>query len=124
MYKILAKRLINLFFCSANFGGSTILQYATVAAFKMSTCQDTIQRKVQPIDDTQFCAAGKNFTEACRGDSGGPLMYSNIKDQDIQAIQLGIVSFKSYDTCGTEETPTVFVRVSAYIDWILDNIAP
>lgn len=50
----------------------------------------------------------------CQGDSGGPL---NCHHGDVWQV-FGIVSFGSAEGCNTLNKPTVFTRVSAYIDWI------
>lgn len=49
-----------------------------------------------------------------QGDSGGPL---NCQREGLWEVH-GIVSFGSSWGCNTYKKPTVFTRVSAYIDWI------
>lgn len=50
-----------------------------------------------------------------QGDSGGPLNCQN----SAGAWEVhGIVSFGSGLSCNFHKKPTVFTRVSAYIDWI------
>lgn len=62
---------------------------------------------------------GRPDTEAqprlAQGDSGGPLNCQN--ENGIWEVR-GIVSFGSGLGCNTAKKPTVFTRVSAYIDWI------
>lgn len=56
-------------------------------------------------------------TELCpwgQGDSGGPLNCPYEGHWEVA----GIVSFGSALGCNTLRKPTVFTRVSAYIDWI------
>lgn len=56
-----------------------------------------------------------------QGDSGGPLnCQAENGNWDVQ----GIVSFGSGLGCNTYKKPTVFTRVSAYIDWINEVGAP
>lgn len=50
-----------------------------------------------------------------QGDSGGPL---NCQAENGSWEVRGIVSFGSGLSCNTLKKPTVFTRVSAYIDWI------
>ncbi|PIO26823.1 hypothetical protein AB205_0048040, partial [Aquarana catesbeiana] len=67
------------------------------------------------VRDTMVCAGGDGIVSACNGDSGGPL---NVKSGDGSWQVHGIVSFGSGVSCNYEKKPTVFTRVSAYIDWI------
>uniref|UniRef100_A0A8B9G984 Peptidase S1 domain-containing protein n=1 Tax=Amazona collaria TaxID=241587 RepID=A0A8B9G984_9PSIT len=48
------------------------------------------------------------------GDSGGPLNCPSEEHWEVA----GIVSFGSALGCNTRRKPTVFTRVSAFIDWI------
>lgn len=79
--------------------------------------------QVKPLSDSQLCANGKK-TDACKGDSGGPLFnIIPIKDfQEIKAFQVGIVSFAPAATCGVQALPSVYTRVERYLDWITQNI--
>jgi len=52
-----------------------------------------------------------------QGDSGGPLVC---RDGD-RWILYGVVSWGS-DVCAARNAPTVYARVSAYIDWISSTI--
>nr|AHY81278.1 trypsin precursor [Lygus lineolaris] len=66
---------------------------------------------------TQICTLSNNET-ACQGDSGGPLVW---RDPDTNRYTLvGVVSFGA--SC-TDERPTVYTRVAAYIPWIQQQIA-
>ncbi|KAM6422458.1 elastase-1-like [Rhynochetos jubatus] len=63
---------------------------------------------------TMICAGGDGVRSGCSGDSGGPL--SCYKDDHWQVF--GIVSYGLVPYCNTYKKPTVFTRVSAYMDWI------
>uniref|UniRef100_A0A672TZE4 pancreatic elastase II n=1 Tax=Strigops habroptila TaxID=2489341 RepID=A0A672TZE4_STRHB len=63
---------------------------------------------------TMVCAGGDGVISSCNGDSGGPLNCPQGDDWEVA----GIVSFGSSLGCNTLRKPTVFTRVSAYIDWI------
>ncbi|XP_015983874.2 chymotrypsin-C [Rousettus aegyptiacus] len=67
------------------------------------------------VKDTMVCAGGDGVISACNGDSGGPL---NCQAENGSWEVRGIVSFGSGLSCNTLKKPTVFTRVSAYIDWI------
>jgi len=71
---------------------------------------------IELSDEYQFCA-GEDHQAACNGDSGGPALIpmDNVVDKDTAFLQVGIVSFGS-DSCHSE--PTVFTRVSPYLEWI------
>ncbi|NXK57580.1 CELA1 elastase, partial [Sylvietta virens] len=64
--------------------------------------------------DTMLCAGGDGVRAGCSGDSGGPL---NCYRDDHWEVH-GIVSFGLVPYCNTYQKPTVFTRVSAYVDWI------
>ncbi|XP_040835658.1 chymotrypsin-like elastase family member 3B [Ochotona curzoniae] len=63
---------------------------------------------------TMVCAGGYEVS-GCYGDSGGPL---NCPAGDGFWQVHGVTSFVSSSGCNTERKPTVFTRVSAFIDWI------
>jgi len=68
---------------------------------------------------TQICAgdiAGRKST--CQGDSGGALFYKNPFTPRTKYVLLGITS---YGPDGCQIIPGVYTRVSAYLNWILQN---
>ncbi|XP_037534736.1 elastase-1 [Nematolebias whitei] len=65
------------------------------------------------VKTTMVCAGGK-AEAGCNGDSGGPLNCQ----VNGQYYVHGIASFVSGYGCNYPQKPTVFTRVSAYIDWI------
>ncbi|KAJ3647402.1 hypothetical protein Zmor_019281 [Zophobas morio] len=71
------------------------------------------------LQESQICAGGEKGKDTCTGDSGGPLMY-----RGIRWYIAGIVSYGSNNPCGQEGTPSVYVKVSKYIPWIINNIKP
>ncbi|XP_063277221.1 chymotrypsin-C-like [Prinia subflava] len=68
--------------------------------------------------DTMLCAGGDGLRAGCSGDSGGPL---NCYRDDHWEVH-GIVSFGLVPYCNTYQKPTVFTRVSAYVDWIYSTM--
>lgn len=71
----------------------------------------------------QLCAGGSRVSDACTGDSGGPLqLASNFKDS-AKNIQFGIVSFGQRG-CAIAGVPGVYTSVVYYMDWILDIVKP
>ncbi|XP_034021939.1 elastase-1-like isoform X2 [Thalassophryne amazonica] len=63
---------------------------------------------------TNMVCAGGGAESGCNGDSGGPL---NCQVNGKYYVH-GIVSFGSGLGCNTPKKPTVFSRVSAYIEWM------
>ena len=52
----------------------------------------------------------------CNGDSGGPL-FMRAGGEETPWYLIGIISFGSIG-CARSNDPTVYTRVSAYVDWI------
>lgn len=66
------------------------------------------------MHDTNVCTGDSNGGKSvCKSDSGGPLM------QDSTVI--GIVSWAKIP-CGQENSPSVYVRVSAFNSWITQHL--
>lgn len=96
------------------------LQFAHKPAHSHESCCSLLQSVnptfCDPLDPTNLCA-GTGPTSACGGDSGGPL------SQQIAGTwcQVGVVSW-GITPCGTTVAPSVYVRVSAFIAWINQNL--
>ncbi|EAQ27875.1 hypothetical protein NAP1_09782 [Erythrobacter sp. NAP1] len=68
--------------------------------------------------NTMLCAAGPNREQACKGDSGGPLItYS---DADRRPRVIGVVS--SGRSCGQTGEASRYTRVAAARDWLDDML--
>ncbi|XP_046991902.1 trypsin-like [Schistocerca americana] len=66
------------------------------------------------IYPTQICAIlfeDRKYYDACSGDGGGPLLY--------EGKVVGLVSWGHY--CGEPPYPSVYTRVSSYVDWITER---
>ncbi|CAL4151940.1 unnamed protein product, partial [Meganyctiphanes norvegica] len=69
---------------------------------------------------TIMCAGdGRGGKDACRGDSGGPLMLSDSVGQKWFVV--GVTSFGN-TICGARDSQGVFTSVYHYIDWINQNM--
>ncbi|XP_052548018.1 chymotrypsin-C isoform X3 [Tympanuchus pallidicinctus] len=90
-----------------------VLQQAVLPVVDYATCS---QRDWwgSLVTTSMLCAGGDGQVGACNGDSGGPL---NCQRNDVWEVH-GITSFRSTLGCAYTKKPTVFTRVSAYIDWI------
>lgn len=72
------------------------------------------------IDRSQYCAFDPNGEkDSCQGDSGGPLQLIG-QGSELPKI-VGIVSFGI--SCGTE-LPSIYTRVSYYLEWIESHVWP
>jgi len=72
-----------------------------------------------PLSESQICAGGVHGKDACRGDSGGPLMAID-KTKGVWYL-IGIISLGNKD-CGKQGIPGIYTYVPKYIDWILQKI--
>lgn len=67
--------------------------------------------------DQQFCAGYEDgSSDTCQADSGSPLMLFEEEHWELA----GIVSYGI--GCGEKLLPGVYIRVSAFLDWINDRI--
>ncbi|KAG7488650.1 hypothetical protein MATL_G00037190 [Megalops atlanticus] len=96
-------------------GGSTpaILQEAPIPVVEHSVCSSpewwgSLAKK------TMVCAGGDGKTAGCQGDSGGPL--SCLTDGAWRVH--GVVSYGPAADCNMFRKPTVFTRVSSFIEWL------
>lgn len=113
----------NLFYCQCLTlfflgipGPSSVLQSAMVPVIPIARC-----RLHHRVTQQNICS-GTPKTGACRGDSGGPLMYEFQVDKSYRYFIIGIVSYGE-EVC-VRSSPTVFAKVSFFTKWILDNIHP
>ncbi|EFA07506.2 brachyurin [Tribolium castaneum] len=65
------------------------------------------------IQDTHLCAHGDDGKSTCSGDSGGPLVAST-------GELIGVTSFGISFGCEIG-WPSVYTRVTKYLDWIAEN---
>ncbi|KAJ9596095.1 hypothetical protein L9F63_012679 [Diploptera punctata] len=80
-------------------------------------CNKMYQQKNRQIGESQLCAGGEKDRDSCSGDSGSPLMITAGNRYSVA----GIVSY-GLDTCGSENWPGVYTRVSDFTNWILDQL--
>uniref|UniRef100_A0A182QSW2 CLIP domain-containing serine protease n=1 Tax=Anopheles farauti TaxID=69004 RepID=A0A182QSW2_9DIPT len=71
------------------------------------------------IDDGHICAVPERDLDTCRGDAGGPLMYSHT---DGAWYLAGVASFRKQ--CAITGEPAVYTNVAKFTDWIIENLEP
>ncbi|XP_053685368.1 transmembrane protease serine 9-like [Sabethes cyaneus] len=94
---------------------SKILLKATIPLANNAECEKWSRTNVT---DKQLCA-GMVGVDACAGDSGAPLGYG-AKLYGMRFVQFGLVSVGR--GCGI--SPSLYVNVSHYMDWIIANMKP
>uniref|UniRef100_A0A2K5ZBF9 pancreatic elastase II n=1 Tax=Mandrillus leucophaeus TaxID=9568 RepID=A0A2K5ZBF9_MANLE len=93
---------------------SDVLQQGRLLVVEYDTCSNP-DWWGSTVKTSMICAGGDGVTSSCYGDSGGPL---NCQAADGRWEVHGIVSFGSGLGCNYCHKPSVFTRVSNYIDWI------
>jgi len=91
-----------------------ILQTLDKNIIEFNACEAAVGGPgASPLHETNLCTGEDGISASCSGDSGGPLVQGN--------EVIGIVSW-GFFPCGVSEAPSVYVRVSAFNDWILSSI--
>ncbi|KAJ3617354.1 hypothetical protein MTP99_007084 [Tenebrio molitor] len=97
------------------------LQTADLPLLSLDDCSAAIDALLEPGEENPLSAESNvctgplsGGTGACSGDSGGPLA------QDDTVI--GIVSW-GFTPCGSEGAPSVYTKVSNFIDFINENVS-
>lgn len=104
---------------------SLVLQEGYVPPVETALCQRQIRDGLEEaglaglypdvgIDPVRQICAGTGGSDACQGDSGGPLI---LRAGAGDPVQIGVVSWGI--GCGRAERPGIYMRVSAYRDWII-----
>ncbi|CAL8323590.1 unnamed protein product [Boreogadus saida] len=90
-----------------------VLQQAPIQVVEHSVCS-TWEWWGSNALKTMICAGGDGVISGCQGDSGGPL---NCEIDGVWRLH-GVVSYGPAGECNQYSKPTVFTRVSSYLDWI------
>ena len=98
------------------------LQHVVVPQMDMQKCSKI--PGFQPIyPELQICAGGITGKDSCDGDSGSALMKRNLTSKHTVTFTLiGVVSW-GMEYCGRKGYPGVYVKVTKYLPWILDNLS-
>ncbi|EDW75495.1 uncharacterized protein Dwil_GK23887 [Drosophila willistoni] len=90
------------------------LQTVTTEIVNFSECKEALP-DTAPLVESNICSASlEQSISACNGDSGGPLV---VEQENAASELIGVVSW-GYIPCGLANLPSVYTRVSAYVDWI------
>ncbi|XP_011189539.3 lectizyme [Zeugodacus cucurbitae] len=97
-----------------NFNAAKVLQTVKIDLIEYNECKEQLAENA-PIQPTNICTSSlKKGISACNGDSGGPLVQEH---SGVASELIGIVSW-GYIPCGSGNMPSIYTRVSAYVDWI------
>ncbi|XP_071746733.1 trypsin V-B-like [Lepeophtheirus salmonis] len=96
---------------SLDLSPSNMLQFLTVEIMSNELCSELYMEYYDP--KTMMCAASKENSGFCLGDSGGPLICDDF-------YQCGMISWNI--KCGKNNYPGVFTRLGDYVNWIQDNM--
>ncbi|KAM9321184.1 chymotrypsin-like elastase family member 1 [Gastrophryne carolinensis] len=94
---------------------AAVLQEAPLPVVSFEVCS-TNTYWGRTVKTSMVCAGGNGIHSGCFGDSGGPLNCPVGNGYEVH----GVTSFVSSLGCNALNKPTVFTRVSDYIQWIND----
>ena len=99
------------------------LQKLVLRVFNIRKCKEIYIPDGNPVYiDLQICAGGKEGKDSCGGDSGAGLVAKVKRGKKKGVFNLiGDVSWGP-EKCGTAGKPGVYIKIRAYLDWILDSI--
>ncbi|XP_034998813.2 chymotrypsin-like elastase family member 2A [Hippoglossus stenolepis] len=95
----------------------TLLQVAPINIVEHSVCSQPNWWGSIALR-TMVCAGGDGMISGCQGDSGGPLSCFTDGAWRVH----GVVSYGPSGGCNQVTKPTVFTRVSSFLDWITSII--
>jgi len=100
-----------------------ILRESSVGIISNQMCRKkwfSIVDNKELIKSTVVCAQGLNANvSTCNGDSGNPLVVQRNGKWHL----IGVSSFGSLRGCSIPGIPSVFTRISSFLDWIAVNMA-
>ncbi|XP_067622677.1 lectizyme [Eurosta solidaginis] len=98
------------------FSGPKSLHTVQTEVIDWNECKDIVPADA-PLQESNICTTShQKGISACNGDSGGPLVQQH---EGAPSEIIGIVSW-GFIPCGYGNMPSIYTRVSAYLDWISD----
>lgn len=92
---------------------------ADILLAEKSVCESVYRKE---IGAGQLCVGKEKGIDACKGDSGGPLMYSMVVNKDVLWFQAGVISLGFNSPCGMY--PALYTYTPRYLEWIYKTIQP
>lgn len=101
-----------------------ILQTTTLNILPFEVCRElfnAIFPTGHPLHFTDLCTGPLDGSTApCNADSGGPIVQNNPSTGNLELV--GVVAWGA-SPCNRPDFPSVFARVSAFIDFINQNVS-
>ncbi|XP_066587821.1 trypsin-3-like isoform X2 [Prorops nasuta] len=100
------------------------LHMVIVPILEFRTCKEALDKSVgsEDLNERMVCTGPlTKRVSACLGDHGGPLVGLNSQN-GIELI--GLVAFTIGNPCGSQPVPTMYTKVSFYVDWIRERTEP
>ncbi|XP_042902072.1 limulus clotting factor C [Parasteatoda tepidariorum] len=100
---------------------SETLQQAVLPVVSQSVCEKGYEDSDLPLTVTEnmYCAGfARGRSDACSGDSGGPMVFTDDSSRERKWVLEGIVSWGSPQGCGNPNQYGGFTTVSQFLDWI------
>ncbi|XP_023160397.2 brachyurin [Drosophila hydei] len=92
---------------------ANLLHYVDVPVMEQERCTCYFLPGLVSVQ-RHICSDGRQGRGSCQGDSGGPLVY---RWHNVSYL-IGVTSFGSTNGC-EKGSPTVYTRITAYLDWIV-----
>lgn len=107
-------------FIQANGGFPEVLQEVSLPIVEQTTCRDVFGSY---LTDNMFCAGEpEGGKDACRGDSGGPLIVPDGVDEPSNR-HFKLAGLVSWGTgCARPNYYGVYTRVANYTSWIIEQV--
>ncbi|XP_039497627.1 lectizyme [Drosophila santomea] len=98
------------------FTPSPALMTVTTEIVNYDECKELLP-ETAPLAESNICSSSQQQSKsACNGDSGGPLV---VERENTASEIIGVVSW-GYIPCGMANYPSVYTKVSSYVNWVTD----
>jgi len=98
-----------------------ILQTSRLNIIEYNVCKAIMAGiRASPMHPTMVCV-GPMYGNGgvCSGDSGGPLVQQNAQ---AETELVGVASWVPFIPCGGPNSPSVFAKVSLFVDWVHEKL--
>ena len=104
---------------NGNLSGSIFLQQVNLTIYPNEYCSNVASSIVKDWTMQLCCGDLQGERDVCHGDSGGGLFIQRNISSGTRYTVDGIVSYG--EECATPMKPSIYTRISNYINWIGEN---